>query len=287
MVFCRSTVHTNLADRTTKPVIDAPSSALLLNMASNEGVSAEQIAEAEMRVGAAFQQELAAYFASVRETTNIAGGLLAQIRGFPGEGRAVHAAAVLLARILTELQACKHLVQLGYSQQAVTLTGTMQELAHTAAYIGTNEQRASGWFEHADPRYSYPRSVKQTINDVAKAIGAPQEMIAREYDRIYRDICMAKHGNPMALGDTIIEVTPEAVHIISGPYHSESLRRMAHAALQYSLRYTTLACIAFARDHLTGEAQDAAFVDLQRLAAEHGQLFRASGQTFKQAEEGT
>lgn len=254
-------------------------------MAYNDDISARRIEDGEKAVGAAFQQELAAYIKSISDTTNVAGRLLSHIRDFPGEGRAVHAVAVLLARTVTELQACKHLVQLGYSQQAVTLTGTMQELAHTAAYIGKNEDRASEWFEHADPRHSYPGSVKETIEDVAKTIGAPQEILDREYNRIYRDICMAKHGNPMALGDTVVDSTSDAVLIVSGPCYSPALRRMAHAALQYALRYTTLPCIVFARDHLTGDAQTTAFSDLRQLTSEHTQLFHASARIFTQPDD--
>ena len=57
---------------------------------------------------------------------------------------------VLLLRLAIDLRAASVLVKLGYAVQSATLVSSIYELAFTIAYIGSNDELASQWVEHAD-----------------------------------------------------------------------------------------------------------------------------------------
>jgi hypothetical protein len=243
-------------------------------------VTAANIIRAEGEVGAALARELADWFTLVPELTDFMGRLVASVDLAPGEPGAVHALATLLARVTTELQAATHLVRLGYPLQALSITGTMLELMHTAGYIGDSAARAAEWFAHDDPTRSYPPSLKKAITAVAAKIGAPPEALTREYEVIYRQICMAKHGNPLAFGETTLLSDEDSVYLIVGPHHSERMLRLASVALQYSTRYAMLTCLAFLTSHLHGESAVPYLDDLHRIEATYTTLGRAATARF-------
>jgi hypothetical protein len=243
-------------------------------------ITAARIAVGEQEVGAALEREVAGYVALAREWTDLASRMVAHIDGPVEEPRAVHSAAVILARIVTELQAVVHLVRLGYPAQALSLTATMVELFHTVAYIGADETRAAEWFAHDDPERSYPGSLKKTMRKVSDAIGASAEVFEREYDTIYRKICMVKHANSMIFAHTTVVTTEETTFVVVGPHLSPSIIRLAHAAMQYGVRYTALSAIAFVRHHLPGEQRDPYWADVSRLSTRLGELVAETATRF-------
>lgn len=235
-------------------------------------ITAQRIAEAEREIGAALEQHVAGYIAVARELTDLAGRMVAHVDGPADEPRAVHSAAVILARIVTELQAVVHLVRMGYPAQALTLTGTMVELFHTTAYVGSDEKRAAAWFAHDDPRKSYPGSLKKTMREVSDTIGALPEVFEREYNTIYQKICMVKHANSMIFGHTTVVATDDTAFVVVGPHLSESIVCLAHAAMQYGVRYTMLAVIAFVKHHLPDERRDPYWPEIKRLSERTSEL---------------
>lgn len=161
-----------------------------------------------------------------------------------------HAVALILARLATESLAVFHLLECGYPVQAFTVVGTMLELTHTAAYIGGDETRAREYFEHANRAKAYPGSIKKTIDTVGKERGLPEEAVAREYETFYNQMCLVKHGNPMAMG--LGTVTDEdSLYLFIGPVFTSDTVRLAFATTQQSIRYLLLALTVFARHHRT------------------------------------
>ena len=215
--------------------------------------TADLITLAEAQIGGELQVVLADYLVLARDVTNFAGSLIERVENQPGDARAVHVGLMLLARQVTELQACTHLVRLGYSAQAVTLAATMLELMHVGAYIGADEVRADEWMRWDNPKIAYPGRIADTIAAVAKRFGLPEGEQSREYDEVYRQACTVKHANPMAMGATNVALTEQAFCIVAGPIRTMANARLAHAAMQWAVRYTLLSAIAFIADHLSEE----------------------------------
>jgi hypothetical protein len=242
-----------------------------------KGLTAALIARAEVIVGAELERELQPHLELIRQLTNVAGDLVEHVQNEPGEMRAVHVGAMLLSRLTTDLQACSLLVRRGYVAQALSLTSGMLELAHTSMYIGADEERAEQWMAHADQQTASPWKLKKTINAVAAAMGVPTEAALREYNEIYRQMSMAKHGNPMLFGEVGIVERDNWTFIVAGPYSSGSVSHLARAALLYGVRYTKLAAMKFARDHVPGSPErDGTFHTLARLSEEETRLTRAA-----------
>lgn len=243
-------------------------------------VTARQIALAETDIGTQLARELVDYLALVVDATNAVGQLIGHVEDADADSRAIHAGAVVLARIVTDLQAVAHLVRLGYPAQALILTGSMQELMHTAAYIGADETRAEKWFSHEDPKTTYPPSLKSTIASVAAAMDTPAEAVTREYDMIYRQICMVKHGNTMAMGSTNLIVSEETIRVVAGPLLSDPVRRLAHDAMQYAVRYTLLTAIVFIRNHISKDNWASSYEPFVLLSDEQARLVRITAEAF-------
>lgn len=247
----------------------------------------ELIRYAERTVGAALELELRDYLALAQRVVNIAGELIEHIQTAPGEVRAIHVCAVLLARLVTDLRAVTLLLRDGYAAPALSLTAGMFEMAYTAMYIGANEERAAKWAEHDNPKSASPWQLPDMIRGVAEEMGAGEETIRREYREIYRDANMAKHGNPMALGDVgIIQREADDVYILAGPHLSDPVRRRAHTAISYAIRYAKLAALKFGTDHIPASPwRDKAFAEFGKMSAELLRLQAPDVAEFKKSPE--
>jgi hypothetical protein len=239
------------------------------------------INEAERRVGPELERELAERLELAAELTNIAGSLVEEIENAPGDARAIHVSAFLLSRLITDLRSCVLLIKHGYAAQALSLTAGMLEMAHTSMYIGPNEERAQAWLAHANVKQASPWRLKAMIIAVAREMGVPDAVARREYEQIYNQACMAKHGHPIALGDVGLVSDESAAYIVAGPYLSDSVRRWSHVALMHGIRYTKLAAIKFLRDHLSGTSREAAFLaEMRRLTEVQQRLIHADAKEF-------
>ena len=219
--------------------------------------ASEWIAGEEVYVGGALQRVLAGELALAREVTDFAGGLVELIDEVRGEPRAIHVGTVILARLVTELSACVQLIRLGYAQQAMVLVGTMLELMYASGYIGSDEARADLWLSWDKPNPSYPGNVADMVRDVARRLGVPAHQEMRDYETTYRDVCMVKHGNPLAMGQANLVADDETVHILVGPPYTPENVRFARIALLWAIRYALLGAAFFASDHLTDEQRGA------------------------------
>lgn len=235
------------------------------------------VAHAEAVVGEQLQQELGGYFDLVRALTDLAGELQGRITGTWADVGPLHVGAVLLSRTTSDLIACAHLVGLGYAPQAITLVATMVELVHVAAYIGNDDERAKAWAEWSDPRKSYPGiPLAKLITDVATSLGVAPENARRDYDRVYQEACIVKHGNPLGIYEATMDVRDDTTFVLIGPIPSAGFTQLAHAAMQWATRYGLLAVESFMRYHLTDEQRGQYFERLNVIRAQHAALTRAS-----------
>lgn len=211
---------------------------------------AHLIEQAEGEVFSALENELAPHIALVGRLTNVAVRMVERLESERGEPRAIHVGAIILSRLVTDLQACALLARRGYAAQAAALTAGMLELAHTCMFIGSDDTKADKWLAHDDPRRASPWRLKDTIKAVAKELRVDEATAAREYDGFYRQMNMAKHGNPIAMSQVGVITTDDATQVVVGPYLSDPVRQLCRAALWYAMRYVKLLVIKFVRDHL-------------------------------------
>jgi len=231
------------------------------------------ILRSEELVGAQLANELVEYFELARDLTALGSDLVERIGQAPGEIRAIHVGAVILARILTDLQACMHLVRHGYAGQAITLVTTMVELMHAGAYIGANEQRADDWLNWSDPKNAYPGlGFAKTFSAVAKNLGVPDDRVRREYETVYQEASMVKHGNPLSMSETNVLTTPGLILAMIGPVPSPEFLWLGHVAMQWATRYALLATVSFQASHVSGEDYQPLLESSVRLSARHAEL---------------
>ncbi|MDQ6768663.1 MAG: hypothetical protein M3Z54_01590 [Gemmatimonadota bacterium] len=110
------------------------------------------------------------------------------------------AASVMLlatARVLGDLRVCEWAGGNGYALQAEAIAATVHELAYSAAYIADSDERAEGWLKHQNEKRQYPESGHASVLDaVIQRLGLGKAHAKQEYT-IYRQLCLAKHGNPV------------------------------------------------------------------------------------------
>jgi hypothetical protein len=147
-------------------------------------ISAE-IALAEKEVGEGLERELAAHLNLAVQLTDSCGRLIDRVKDAPGEMTAIHVCAVLLARLITDLQAVTQLIRRGYAAPALSVTAGLFEMAYMLMYIGADEERAEKWATHADSKRTSPWSVRTTIEGVAQSMGLDEKIVEREYQGIY------------------------------------------------------------------------------------------------------
>jgi hypothetical protein len=149
-------------------------------------------------------------------------------------------------------------------------------------FVGGDESRAALWLKHEDPKRASPWTVRDTVRLVAEEMGAPEEFATREYERIYRQVSMAKHGNPMVFGEVGVVTTEDCSFVVAGPYSSVQTRRWSHSALLFGIRYTKLTAVKFARDHLPPSAiRDRLFTELVALTERINVVTESDRDEFK------
>jgi hypothetical protein len=254
-----------------------------IELPRNDAPTSDWVSYGESRAGSLFRAELAGYFELSLEVVDAAGPLIERFAEQPGEPRAIHAAALILARITSELAACVQLLRAGYAAQAITLCGTMLELTHVLAYVGNDESRAAEWAAWDKPTKTYPGPLLDTIKATASVFGADDDAIRREYEVIYRQICLIKHGNTLALHLPNAAIVADFHCIVIGPLVTEDFTRLGHAAIQWAIRYAILAEKAFVRYHVPESEWGPFFQRQKALSEEHGALIRKSSERFSSA----
>jgi len=172
--------------------------------------------------------------------------------------------ALLLARLQGDLRVCVRAALDGYAIQALTLAATIHELSYQAIFIGGSDDRAREWSEHVNESRQYPEAGHFAAIESARGYFAlSAEDIAREYG-IYRQLCWAKHGNPVLQRQYGAVQLEEVVEIQQIPYYSERTLSFVRYALLHASRAIGATMIVFTQTHLESVV-DHAF--LERLSS--------------------
>lgn len=179
---------------------------------------------------------------------------------------------LVFARVLGDLRACQRAAADGYAMQALTLAATIHEVSYAATYLEDSDDRAREWIEHANVKKQYPEcGHEQVIRAVGKRFDLPEEKIQQEYE-IYRQLCLAKHGNSVLQRQYGSFAQGELRVVLQIPYFSERTVRFARFALLHACRAVAIALDRFAILHLEEDAARTLIPELADLANETQRL---------------
>lgn len=191
-------------------------------------------------------------------------------------------AVALLGRLSNDLRCTANLARTGYSLQALTLAASIYEGAFTVSYIGADEELAQQWRDHNDPLQSFRPVRELTIGGLRNLGIEPlqlEQQVEVEY-RVYRQLCWAKHLNPVLqtqFGHHLEEDT-DSVIFTNGPDTSEESVRAAWFAMQHSVASVGRALVGFTIFHVPDEHHDT-------LMAKHVDLGQRSKDLERRAKE--
>ncbi|MGH9334158.1 MAG: DUF4265 domain-containing protein [Vicinamibacteria bacterium] len=181
-------------------------------------------------------------------------------------------ATVLLIRLSNDLLCASLLARRGYALQAVTLVAAIYEAAFTIAYLGSDEERARNWIEHEDPTRSFMDMRSMTKEGLAK-LGTPDpDAQANVEYKVYRQLCMGKHSNPLLQKRYGYQRRESSVFAMNGPDTSESSVRAAWLALEHGAALTYIALSSFFLSHLPKDLADELCPQLENIGAHRKKL---------------
>ena len=226
------------------------------------------IAAVEEQVRAELEPHLAPYaecadraFTLIEDVTDLASGILPQTAP-------ANIQLLVLGRLQGDLRACWLSASVGYALPAMTLASSIQEIAFGAAYLESSDDRAREWVEHENEKKQYPEcGHRRTIESVAPLLSLTPEQVDQEY-QIYRQLCCAKHGNPVLQRTYGIDSVQGRARVQPQPRYSEETKRLCQYALANGTRPLLFLLQVFARLHVpaTHEPQlQAAVSDVHKM----------------------
>lgn len=159
----------------------------------------ELLEAAERQAVSALAGELAGHLALTEKAFNLIGVAVSSlpevvVRDLSQSRKVVTA---LLVRLSNDLRSAVLLAVRGYALQAATLVASMYETAYTIAAVGSNDNLADDWINHDDPTKPF-RQVQDLTSAGLVKLGVPNaDAQAKIEYRTYRQLCLAKHVNPL------------------------------------------------------------------------------------------
>ncbi|MFH1702982.1 MAG: hypothetical protein ABIB41_06075 [Nitrospirota bacterium] len=140
--------------------------------------------------------------------------------------------------------------------RSVTIVSSMFESAYCIAAIGSNQSLAQKWVNHDDPTRSF-MGVKTMVEQGLINLGHPnvEKQTEIEY-RVYSQLCMAKHANPLFQMEHGYIIQEGSVVSINGPNTSENTIRAAWFAMEHATALTYIALMSFIKFHLPSQKKD-------------------------------
>jgi hypothetical protein len=153
---------------------------------------------------------------------------------------------LLLQRILGDLRCCTILAERGYGIQAAVHASSIFEGWVTISGI-CKEQDATIWLNHRREDVSFGQIKKLTRIAVATIVDEPKDwnrLTAQHYDH-YRQLCMAKHLNPIVERSRGYLMKGKQIEFVHGPDLSEQGLWHILFAVHSGAHFATFALLAF------------------------------------------
>lgn len=163
----------------------------------------------------------------------------------------------LLIRLGNDLRSIVVLAGIGMPMQAVSLAAGSFETAYALAYIAADDSRAQAWVDHDDPTKPFLPVRKLVAEVMVHLFGEANEERVEHHYRHYRQLCLAKHGNPLLARQHGATFDGEGIVLALGPNTSDVGVRALQFALEHSLGHSLLALGVLANvDPLLGANAD-------------------------------
>lgn len=196
------------------------------------------IEETEAAAVKTLSDELAAHNQLAVRAFNLVGSTCAALPVRPSSEvpKSCKVANTLLLRISNDLRGVTILANHGYGIQAAALAASLYESAYTVAYIGGDETLAEEWINHEDPKKPF-RDVRSLTEKGLANLGFQtiKEQAEIEY-KVYQQLCMSKHANPLFQMRHGIRVEDKERKFVlfNGPDTSPEAVRVCWFALEHS-----------------------------------------------------
>jgi hypothetical protein len=186
----------------------------------------------------------------------------------------------LLVRLANDLRCAALIALRGYPIQAASLVACMYEVAYTIAYIKSDDILAQEWIEHDNPTKQF-RPIRDLTKDALVKFGVvdAERETGFQY-RIYRQLCMAKHSNPLFQMQHSYQLQNGNVVAMNGPDTSGSAVRAAWFALEHAARLSFLSIASYVEGHVPIDQRgdlkhriESIGVECQRLAKKAAERF--------------
>jgi len=160
----------------------------------------------------------------------------------------------LLSRIANDLRCCILLAVRGYGAQSCSIAASIYEESFASLATGADEALAQQWIDHPDPTRSISWVNELTdLGLIALGVKTP-EVNGREYLK-FRNLCLAKHSNPLYVKQRAFGRSPEGAVLKSGPDTSEVGIRDGWFALEHAAGFSFLATAGFLKHHVEADRE--------------------------------
>jgi hypothetical protein len=233
----------------------------------------ETTQEAEAKALQQMRVELRGHLDVIETAHNLIGKILSlPDRPLDQTPHALIVATNLLIRLTNDLRSIAMLAERGFPLQALVIGSGTYETAFTIAYIDADEDLARAWGMHDDPTHPFRDAWTLTREGQAK-LGNPDPDTAAELDyRAYRQLCWAKHINPVLQMQHGFQIVERSVVAQNGPDVSEPGIRAAWWVLDRAVRLAYLALASFVNGHIPEEQRGSIVQEVELLAERRQEL---------------
>jgi hypothetical protein len=223
--------------------------------------NAAQILEPELREHGTLNERV---FNAIGEAANLATELS------PSQvSQARKVATVLLLRMRDDLRCAGLLALRGYQLRACSLVASIYEAAFTIAAIDSDDDLAQEWIDHEDPNRPFRPALTLTEMALRKLdIPDPEKHAAHRY-LVYRQLCLAKHINPVFQRRRGLKPHGRRATVKTGPDTSEEGVREAWFALKHAAGLGFVATASFVHNHVPAESRPTLMKKLKGIEAPH------------------
>jgi hypothetical protein len=156
--------------------------------------------------------------------------------------------AQLLSRVANDLRIIGLTAERGYAARAMTIASAAYELAQTAAFVGSSDERATVWLQWNRPEKT-PWTRDDVRDDIRTRLAAREEVSkGKDRDFHYMLVCCAKHGNPLFEAKYGLVSSPDAFFLSADPDITPRTERHCRLAIWSAVRAAWLSLAILRND---------------------------------------
>ena len=227
----------------------------------------ESLGDAEREAVSRLNVELDEHLKLTEAAFNLASEAMESLgeRPLSGVPQSLKVAVALLNKVSNDLRTATLLALYGYATQAAALVASLYESAFTVAFAGSDDNLAQRWIDHDDPTRTF-ENVHEMTRSALEKLGVPdaEQQASVEY-QVYRQLCMAKHGNPLYVMQHAFRRVGNDIASHNAPDTSDSAIRAAWFALEHGAALAFIALASFIGNHAPQTARASLVAKLHEI----------------------